>query len=71
MQSLDVEEMESSSKINLKDVSWCMSIKKAYRPNVKITTKLLKKRCISLIVGRRPFCVACKHDENMCGLVST
>ncbi len=27
MRSLDVEEMESSSKINLNDVSWCMSIK--------------------------------------------
>jgi hypothetical protein len=27
MRALDVEEMESSSKINLRDVSWWLSIK--------------------------------------------
>jgi hypothetical protein len=30
MQILDAKEMESSSKIDLKDVSWWMSIKNAY-----------------------------------------
>jgi hypothetical protein len=29
IQALDVEETESSSKINLRDVSWWMSIKEA------------------------------------------
>jgi hypothetical protein len=32
MQALDVEEMESSSNIKLKDVSWWESIKYACRP---------------------------------------
>jgi hypothetical protein len=31
MQALDVKEMESSSKINLRDVLWWMSIKDAYK----------------------------------------
>jgi hypothetical protein len=43
MRTLDVEEMESSSKIDLKDVLWCMSIKEAYRLGVQITTKLSKE----------------------------
>jgi hypothetical protein len=43
MQTLDVEEMESSSKIGLRDVSWWMSIKDAYRFGVLITTKLSKE----------------------------
>jgi hypothetical protein len=30
MQALDDEEMESASKIDLRDVSWGMSIKDAY-----------------------------------------
>jgi hypothetical protein len=49
MQALDVGEMESSSKINLRDVSWWMSIKDAYRPGVLVIVKLFLKRCISLI----------------------
>jgi len=32
MRALDVEEMESFSKINLRDVSWWMSLKEACRP---------------------------------------
>jgi hypothetical protein len=42
MQTLDVKEMESSSKINLKDVLWRMSIKDAYRQGVSTTAKLSK-----------------------------
>jgi hypothetical protein len=38
---LDVEEMESSSKIDdLKDVLWWMSIRNAYRLGVSITVRL-------------------------------
>jgi hypothetical protein len=62
MQVLNVEEMESSSKIDLKDVLWWMSIKDACRLGAPITTKLSKEWCISLVVGRRPFHAACKHD---------
>jgi hypothetical protein len=40
---LDVEEMESSFKINLKDVSWWMSIKDACKLQVSITVYFLKK----------------------------
>jgi len=59
---LDVEEMESFFKIDLRDVSWWMSIKDACRPEALITTRLSKERCISLIVGRRPSHAAHKHD---------
>jgi hypothetical protein len=48
MRVFDVKKMDSSSKIDLKDVSWWMSIKDAYRPRAPITTGLLKERCISL-----------------------
>jgi hypothetical protein len=40
MRALDVEEMESSSKIDLRDVSWWMSIKDACRLGVSIITRL-------------------------------
>jgi hypothetical protein len=53
MQALKVEEMESSSKIDLKDVSRWMSIKDAYKLKVPITTKFSKEGCIFLVVGRR------------------
>jgi hypothetical protein len=43
MRVLDFEEMESSSKIDLKDVSWWISIKDACRLGASITIKLLKK----------------------------
>jgi hypothetical protein len=58
MQVLFVEEMESSSNIDLKDVSWWMSIKDAYRPKVPITVKLSKEGCISQVARGRPFCAA-------------
>jgi hypothetical protein len=49
MWALNVEEMESSSKIDLKDVSWWMSIKDAYKPKVLIIVKFSKERCIFLV----------------------
>jgi hypothetical protein len=61
MQALDVEEIESSSKINLRDVLWWIFIKDAYRLGVPIIARLSKERCISLAARRRPFHVACKH----------
>jgi hypothetical protein len=62
MWALDVEEMESSPKINLRDVLWWMFIKDACRLEAPITAKLSKEKCISLIVRGRPSRVACKHD---------
>jgi hypothetical protein len=62
MWALNVEEMESSSKIELRDVLWWMSIKDACRHGALIITKLSKEGCISLVVGKRPSRVAHKHD---------
>jgi hypothetical protein len=62
MRVLDFEEMESSSKIDLKDVSWWISIKDACRLGASITIKLLKKGCISLVARRRSFHATHKHD---------
>jgi hypothetical protein len=62
MHALDVEEMESSSKINLKDMSWWTSIKDDYRPRASIIARFFKKMCISLATGKRPFCATCNHD---------
>jgi hypothetical protein len=53
MRPLDVEEMESSSKIDIKDVSCWMSIKDAYRLGALIIAKFSKKRCIFLAMGGR------------------
>jgi len=53
MQALEVEEMESSSKIDLKDVSWWMSIKDAYKLKACVIAKFSKEGCIFLVVGRR------------------
>jgi hypothetical protein len=46
MWTLDVEEMESSSKIDLKDVSFWMTIKDAYKLGALVTTRLSKEKCI-------------------------
>jgi hypothetical protein len=46
-QVLDVKEMESSSNMYLKDVSWWKSIKDACKPKVSITVKLSKKGAFS------------------------
>jgi hypothetical protein len=62
MQALDVEEMESSSKIDQRDVLWWMSIKEGYGLGVPITAKLSKERCISLVARRRSFHTTRKHD---------
>jgi hypothetical protein len=43
MRTLDVKEMESSSKIDLKDVLWWMYIKDACRVGVLVIAKLSKK----------------------------
>jgi hypothetical protein len=39
-----------------------MFIKDACRLEALITARFSKEGCISLDVGGRPFCVACKHD---------
>jgi len=67
MRILDAEEMESSSKIDLRNVSWWMYIKETCRPRALVMTKLSKEKCISLIVGGKPFHVACRYDWNRCG----
>jgi hypothetical protein len=54
--------MESSSKIDLKDVLWWMSIKEACKLRAPITVKLSKQKCISLAAKRRPSRAACRHD---------
>jgi hypothetical protein len=67
MRALDAEEIKSSSKINLKDVLWWMSIKDACRLGVLITARFSKERCISLTTRGKSFCSPCKHDWNKCG----
>jgi hypothetical protein len=62
MQALDDEKMESSSKIDLNNVLWCMSIKDAYRHDALVIVRLSKKGCISLDVGGRPFPTTHNHD---------
>jgi hypothetical protein len=54
--------MESSFKIDLKDMSWWMSIKESHKFRAPITTKISKERYISLIARGRPFHATCKHD---------
>jgi len=54
--------MESSSKIDLKDMLWWMSIKKSYKFRAPIITKISKERYISLVVRGKPFHATCKHD---------
>jgi hypothetical protein len=48
MRALDAKEMESSSKIDLRDVLWWMSIKATYKLRTPINATLLKEVCISL-----------------------
>jgi hypothetical protein len=48
--------------INLKDVSWWMSIKNAYIFRAPTTVRLFKKRCISLIARRKPSYATHKYD---------
>jgi hypothetical protein len=62
MEALDVEEMKSSSKIDLRDVLWWMSIIDACRLEVLEIIKLSKERCISLAAKGKPFRIAHKYD---------
>jgi hypothetical protein len=62
MQTLDAEEMESSSKIDSRDVSWWMSIKEACILRALVIAKFSKERCISLAAGGKPSHATCKHD---------
>jgi len=54
--------MESSFKIDLRDVSWWLSIKEACRFGPPIIAKFSKEGSISLVAGGRPSCVARKYD---------
>jgi hypothetical protein len=51
MQALDAEEMNSSFKIDLRDVSWWMFIKDVYRLGLTIIVRFSKEGCISLVTG--------------------
>jgi hypothetical protein len=62
MRALDVEKMESSSKIDLRDVSWWMSIRDVGRLEMLVITKISKEGCISLAIRGRPYHAAHKHD---------
>jgi hypothetical protein len=62
MWALDVEEMEPSSKINLRDVSWWMSTKDACKHKAPITTNFSKEGCISLTKIKRSSYVTHKHE---------
>jgi hypothetical protein len=62
MRILDAKKMESSSKIDLKDVSWWMSIKDACKLGVLGTVRFSKTKCNSLAIGGGTFCIAHKHD---------
>jgi hypothetical protein len=62
MWAFDVKEIKSSSKIDLRDVSWWMFIKDAYRLMVPVIAKLSKEKCISLTIGRKSSRATHKHD---------
>jgi hypothetical protein len=62
MWNLDVEKMEWSSKIALKDVSWWMSIKDAYNLGALVIAKPSKEGCISLAVGGTLSHTTWKHN---------
>jgi len=67
MWALEAKEMESSSKIDLKDVLWWMFIIDAYRFGALVIAKILKKGCIFLVIRRRLSWIAWKHDWKRCG----
>jgi len=62
IRTLKTKEIKSSSKINLRDVSWWMSIKDAHKPRALIIARFSKKGCIFLVIGGRPFWVARNRD---------
>jgi hypothetical protein len=65
--ALDVEEMESFSKKDLRDVSWWKSIKDIYKPRVLIIARLSKEWCIFLVVKGRPFALHVNMTEACVG----
>jgi hypothetical protein len=67
MQTLNTKEMESSSKIDLRDVSWWKSIKDAYRHGVLVTTRLSIEGCISLVIEGRPSRTTCRQKWSRWG----
>jgi hypothetical protein len=71
MWALNVEQIKSCSKIDLKDVSWRMSIKDACKIGALVIVKLSKEECIFLNMGRMLFWIAWKHDWKRCGPLST
>ncbi len=68
--TLNAEEINSSSKINLKDMSWWMSIKDAYKLQALVTSKLSKEGCIFKAMGSL-FWIVWKHDWKRCEPPST
>jgi hypothetical protein len=62
MRALNDEEMESSFKIDLRDVLWWKSIKDACKPGALVIIKFSKERCISLATRGRPSHATCKQD---------
>jgi len=46
---MDAKEMESFFEIDLKDVSWWMSIKEACKPRASVIARLSKEGWISLV----------------------
>ncbi len=64
---LDDEEMESFSKISLKDVSWWMSIRDAYNLGASVIAKLSKERCIFLTTKGKLFHIAWGMTEGGVG----
>jgi hypothetical protein len=71
MWTLKAKEIKSSSKIDLKDMLWWMSIKDACKLWTLVTVKLSKERCISIIMGKRLSWTAWRHDWKRCGPPST
>jgi hypothetical protein len=71
MRALDVEEIESSSKIDFKDVLKWMSIKDACKLGASVIARPSKEGCISLAVGGKSFHITHKHDLSKCGPPST
>jgi hypothetical protein len=61
MCTLNDEEMESSFKIDLRDVLWWKSIKDACKPGAPVIVKFSKERCISLATRGRPSHATCKQ----------
>jgi hypothetical protein len=53
---------ESSSKINLRDVSWWMFIKDAYKLGAPIIARFYFLSCISLVARGRPSYTTHKQD---------